>query len=192
MNEDPSNGYEAVAAHFVCARRAAIGEREVRQWARTLGPGAAVLDLGCGHGVPVTQALLEEGLRVTGVDASPALLAEYRSRFPGLDTECARVETAKTLTRQFDAIVAWGLIFLLESKAQELMISRVAGALAPGGRFLFTAPEQKVSWQDALTGRESFSLGRARYAELLAASGMSLLAEFEDAGQNHYYSAQRV
>jgi len=43
-----------------------------------------------------------------------------------------------------------------------------------------------------LTGRESFSLGRARYAELLAASGMSLLAEFEDAGQNHYYSAQRV
>jgi 2-polyprenyl-3-methyl-5-hydroxy-6-metoxy-1,4-benzoquinol methylase len=33
--------------------------------------GGAVLDLGCGNGVPVAQLLAEAGFAVTGVDISP-------------------------------------------------------------------------------------------------------------------------
>jgi hypothetical protein len=46
---DPSNGYERVAAEFLAGRgrapSTAVGTREVRDWARTLPLGAAVIDL---------------------------------------------------------------------------------------------------------------------------------------------------
>jgi hypothetical protein len=46
---DPSNGYERVAAEFLAGRgrapSTAVGTREVREWARTLPLGAAVIDL---------------------------------------------------------------------------------------------------------------------------------------------------
>ena len=42
-----------------------------------------VLDLGCGSGEPIARYLIEQGRRVTGVDASPGLIALCRERFPG-------------------------------------------------------------------------------------------------------------
>src|SRR5580658_153445 len=54
---DPSNGYEEIAAQFIAARNGRIGAATVREWGRTLPAGSAVLDLGCGHGVPVSQTL---------------------------------------------------------------------------------------------------------------------------------------
>jgi 2-polyprenyl-3-methyl-5-hydroxy-6-metoxy-1,4-benzoquinol methylase len=59
-----------VATSFV-AVRSRIGAATVRSWARSLPPGAAILDLGCGSGVPIAQALLADGFDVHGVDASP-------------------------------------------------------------------------------------------------------------------------
>ena len=40
-----------------------------------LGPGARVLDAGCGTGVPTARQLAEAGLDVTGIDISPVMLA---------------------------------------------------------------------------------------------------------------------
>lgn len=61
---DPSNGYEAAAARYM-ASRSRIGAAEVRAWAESLPRGASVPDLGCGHGVPVTEALLAAGFPCT-------------------------------------------------------------------------------------------------------------------------------
>ncbi len=53
MNDDPSNGYEAVAARFMKLRgQSRIGLDVVMEWARALSPGAAILDLGCESGAP--------------------------------------------------------------------------------------------------------------------------------------------
>lgn len=46
-----------------------------------------------------------------------------------------------------------------------------------------------VDWDDAMTGRRSASLGSEKYQELLSASGLSLIEEFEDEGGNHYFNA---
>ena len=85
---DRSNGYEGVAAEFLPSRgRApltAIGTREVRGWARTLPRGAAVIDLGCGSGLPITAGLVSEGLRVYAVDAAPSLVKAFRPNLPAI------------------------------------------------------------------------------------------------------------
>src|SRR5215475_109329 len=107
---DKSNGYEAIAEDFMRARNARIGPSVVRKWARTLAPGASVLELACGHGV-VTQVLVEEGLNVYAVDASARLLAVFRERFPHVQTECAAAEDSDFFARTFDAVLAWGLMF---------------------------------------------------------------------------------
>ena len=83
---DRSNGYEGVAAEFLAGRgrapSTAIGTRAVRNWARTLPRGAAVIDLGCGSGLPITKVLVSEGLNVYAIDAAPSLVEAFRHNLP--------------------------------------------------------------------------------------------------------------
>jgi len=184
---DKSNGYEQVAEIFMRARNPRIGPATVRKWSKTLPPGTAILDLACGYGVPISQALVEEGFVLYGVDASPRLMAAFRERFPNAPAECAAVEESEFFRRKFDAIVAWGLMFLLEPEAQSAVIRKVGRALHSGGRFLFTSLSKPLTWSDALTGRMSISLGRERYEEILQAEGLRLEGEDVDEGENYYY-----
>jgi hypothetical protein len=80
-------------------------------------------------------------------------------------------------------------VFLLPLKIQEVVSRKMENALYAGGKLLFTAPSQKMKWDDAITEIESISLGAEKYKVLLAASGLSLIEEFEDEGENHYYHA---
>jgi SAM-dependent methyltransferase len=183
---DPSNGWEAVAQQFI-AVRSMIGADTLRQWSRVLPPGAAVLDLGCGTGVPVTQVLLARGCRMHGIDASPSLIAAYRERFASLPASCEPVETSTFFGRSFDAVVAVGLMFLLTEAVQRDLLVRVAATLQAGGRFLFTAPSQHCSWTDLLTGQRSRSLGTDAYELACGRAGLVIDREFVDEGENHYY-----
>jgi SAM-dependent methyltransferase len=187
-----SNGYEAVAERFMTVRDPRIGVATVREWSRALPRGASVLDLGCGHGVPISQALVDEGFAVAGIDASPTLVAAFRARFPAADVDCAAVEASALFRRAFDGAVAWGLLFLLSADAQRRVIRHVGQALAPGGRFLFTAPREAGTWRDALTGRQSVSLGADAYGRALGAEGLVLTGEYDDEGANHYYAAAKA
>jgi len=189
-NADASAGYETVASAFEANReRARIGAETVAEWARTLPPRAEVLELGCGAGVPVTDVLARAGCVVWGVDASPTLLASFRARFPDFRSACEDIVVSPFFSRTFDAAVAVGVLFLLDPAAQLRVIGRVAGALEPGGRFLFTAPASPVRWRDVLTGRLSQSLGASTYTATLENAGLRLEREVEDEGANHYFLA---
>lgn len=189
--KDESNGYEAIALDYIAVRSGSIGTQPVREWAGTLPAGTCILDIGCGHGLPIARALAEDGFRLCGVDASPTLLEAYVGNVPGALTECARAEESGMFGRSFDGIMAWGLLFLLDPADQETVIRRVGAALNPLGTFLFTAPAEEAEWTDTLTRRKSISLGASRYESLLAEYGMALASRFEDEGGNHYYIARR-
>jgi 2-polyprenyl-3-methyl-5-hydroxy-6-metoxy-1,4-benzoquinol methylase len=189
-DSDRSNGWEDVAAEFL-AVRSRIGVATVRTWARSLAPGAAVLDLGCGSGVPISEALMADGFDVHGVDASPSLVAAFHQRFPHAPVACEQAEESAFFGRGFDGAVAIGLMFLLPASPQRDLIRRVASALKPSGQFLFTAPEQECRWADALTGRASLSLGAAAYHETLTAAGLTVVGTYVDEGENYYYAAVR-
>lgn len=148
-----------------------MGVATVRNWAESLSPGGSVLDLGCGHGMPISKALIDKGLAVYGIDASPSLIAAFRLRFPSATIECSAIEDSRFFARKFDGIVAWGLMFLLPPDVQATLIHKVALALRPGGRFLFTAPQQACEWLDNLTGQKSSSLGSATYRKIVESVG---------------------
>ena len=192
---DKSNGYEQIAPIFIKGRGQAvngIGKSSVIRWARTLPLRSAVLDLGCGTGVPVSMVLINEGMTVYGVDASPTMVKAFQLNFPNNSVACEAVEDSLFFNRKFDAIIAWGLLFLLPPEAQETVIQKAAQALQTGGKFLFTATGKRNEWKDAMTDQHSISLGPEKYKELLAASGLSLIEEFEDEGENHYFNAIKI
>jgi len=190
---DPSNGYEGVAPEFLAGRgrapATAIGASEVRAWARKLPRGATVIDLGCGTGLPITKVLVGEGLNVYAIDAAPSLVEAFRHNLPGIPVKCESVEDSLFFKRKFDAVLSWGLIFLLLPEAQRSLIRRMADLLVPGGRLLFTAQAEAQVWNDAMTGLESRSLGAAEYRRLLSAADLEISSEYEDVGQNHYFDA---
>jgi hypothetical protein len=104
---------------------------------------------------------------------------------------CESVEESAFFGRAFDGIVAIGLVFLLPVPVQRALLGRVASSLRPGGRFLFTAPEQPCGWADAHTGRASLSLGVAAYREALSEVGLAVIGTYADEGGNYYYSVVR-
>jgi SAM-dependent methyltransferase len=191
--QDQSNGYEGIAAEFLArrgsGRSTGAGVNAVQKWARTLPPGAAVIDLGCGPGFPITEVLVVEGLNTFGVDAAPSFVHAFRRNLPDTPVVCEAVQDSSFFGRTFSGVLAWGLIFLLSPADQRLLIQRIADILVPGGRLLFTAPAEPVVWNDAMTGLKSSSLGAEEYRRQLSAVGLSVTSEYEDEGQNHYSEA---
>jgi len=186
---DLSNGYEGIAAEFISARSITIGVKRVRDWAKALQRGAAVVDLGCGPGFPITEVLVAEGLRVYGVDAAPSFVQAFRRNLPNTPIACEAVQDSKFFDRTFDGVLAWGLMFLLLPEDQRRLIQRIADILVPGGRLLFTSPAEIGFGDDVMTGQETRSLGAEEYRRRLSAVGLSVASEYEDedGGQNHYF-----
>lgn len=92
--------------------------------------GQRILDLGCGDGV-LTQALVDAGAEVLGVDASPEMVAAAQAR--GLDAEVKDGQKLDFDCR-FDAVFTnAALHWMLDPPAVARGVFR---ALKPGGRYV--------------------------------------------------------
>ena len=195
---DWSNGYEAASEEFLArrgsgaTRSTAIGVKEVRKWARTLPRGSSVIDVGCGPGFPITVLLVEEGLKVFGIDAAQSFVVAFQRNLPGTPILCESVLESRFFGRTFYAALSIGLMFLLKIDEQHRLVERFAEILAPGGRLLFTSSAKAGVWNDVMTGFESISLGAEQYRKLLEGAGFSIAEEYEDAGENHYFDAFKI
>jgi SAM-dependent methyltransferase len=103
-------------------------------------PGARVLDLACGRARHSIE-LARRGFRVTGVDLSPRSLELGReaAREAGVEVELVRSDMREIgYEAEFDAALNLFTAFgYFEDEADDaLVLSRVARALRPGGRFL--------------------------------------------------------
>lgn len=189
---DKSNGYEGIASHFLKGRGKAIdgiGKSAVRRWSLTLQPGSVILDIGCGTGIPVSKVLMDAGMVVYGIDASPTLANAFHENFPDLPIACEAAEESAFFDRKFDGIISVGLMFLLSEENQIALINKASTALKSGGKFLFTSTHSAHTWIDIMTGQPSISLGAEKYRELTGASGLSIIDEFKDEGGNYYFDS---
>ncbi len=189
---DKSNGYEKIAKRFIEIRGRkidGIGASKVRNCLKSLPKKSSVLNLGCGTGIPITKVILEKEMEVYAIDSSETLVQEFKMNFPNIPVECESVENSSFFNKKFDAIIAWGLIFLISSDSQIRLLQKIANSLKSGGKLLFTAPKQKTEWEDLMTKKKSRSLGAKKYREVLLENELTLIQEFKDEGENHYFEA---
>lgn len=191
MTDDASNGYDAVAEAYMAARSRS-GCDAVHTWAASLAPGSSVVDVGAGHGEPLTPVLIDAGLTVRAIDASPKMVAAFQRRFPDIEIACEQAERSAFFGRTFDAALSIGLIFLLPERRQSDLLGRISDALKPGGKLFFSAPWQVGTWDDLLTKQPSWSLGAVAYEQILIDKGMRLTDKYVDDAGTHYYGAERI
>lgn len=153
------------------------GERRwLTRYATEIEPNGAVLDLGCGSGVPITSDLVAAGLSVTGVDSSPSLIALCRQRFAEQEWIVADMRRLD-LGRRFAGLLAWHSLFHLPAEDQQRMFPRFAAHLAPGGHLMFTSGTERGetigSWRNEPLYHASLAL--CEYEALLQDSGFDLV-----------------
>lgn len=98
-----------------------------------LSPGARVLDLGCGTGVPTAGMLTESGLEVVGVDASTEMLALARRNVPTGRFVAMDLLELDTSLGTFDAVASFFSLLMLRRADIPRVLRRMRAVLRPGG-----------------------------------------------------------
>ena len=178
----------------VAAETQAVYRRNARAWDeersrsltekawldRLLDPvpaGGSVLDLGCGAGDPVGGVILARGLRLTGLDGAPEMLAIARARFPQARWIVGDMRHLD-LGERFDAIVGWDSFFHLRPDDQRSLLPRLAAHLVPGGGLMLTVGPAAGEPIGSVAGEPVYhaSLSPEEYAARLSDCGLSLVA----------------
>ncbi len=186
-------GYDALSYRY---RADDADDGRYAGWLATLrerlAPASAVLDLGCGCGVPVARSLAAAGYQVTGVDISDVQIERARRLVPAATFVRADATTLDWPADSFDAVVSLYSLIHMPLDAQPVLLRRIGTWLRPGGWLL------AIAGQQAWTGSEEHWLGGdtpmwwsqaddATYAGWIAAAGLELtrqefVPEGEDGG----------
>lgn len=129
-------GYDGVANVYATAR-AADDADQLRPLLDVLPEGSAVLDLGCGAGMPIARALSDRYC-VTGVDISQAMIRLARANVPEAHFIHGDVLDTALDEGSFDAAVAIFMLFHVPCEEHGCLFERVWSWLRPGGTFLCT------------------------------------------------------
>ncbi|KJV43523.1 trans-aconitate 2-methyltransferase [Brevundimonas sp. KM4] len=138
-----------------------------------LPAGASILDVGCGSGWPIGAALLEQGHQVTGMDASPGLIAHAQATLPTGVWSVADMRDAFP-PGPFDGVLAWHSLFHLSPDDQSKVLPKLAACVAEGGRLMFTSGQAHGETIGQWRGEPLYhaSLDPEAYRALLVEAGL--------------------
>jgi cyclopropane fatty-acyl-phospholipid synthase-like methyltransferase len=170
-------GYDACAAAYEEARGEAL-QPEIKWLKKQLPNQAAVLDIGCGCGLPVTRELAKRFV-VTGVDISAEQIRRARRHVRHATFLHCDILALDFPLESFDAVTAFYVIFHLPLGDQARLFKNIRGWLKPGGYLLATLSNeaQEPYTEDDFFGAKMYwsNFGMREYEVMLADAGFKLL-----------------
>ncbi|WP_340151540.1 class I SAM-dependent methyltransferase [uncultured Sneathiella sp.] len=169
--------YERNAARFDAERAKILFEKKWIDCFLGFVPEAGhVLDLGCGSGEPIAGYIIGKGYKLTGVDASAAMLRLAREKFPNGDWRKMDMR-ALDLPELFHGILGWNSFFHLTRDEQRAVLPKLMAHLAPSAVLMLTVgPEEgEVTGQVGDDTVYHASLSREEYRSILVFEGMSMI-----------------
>jgi len=143
-----------------------------------LAPGAAILDIACGHGIPAFYLAEQVGQtgEVLGIDASEHQIARARAiqglHLPWLRFECLDVRALPSRVPAFDRITGnLSVMFFRPNRFDT--VRGLVDHLKPGGQIVLTFPSRgtfETLWQriDREMASRNLSAEQSRLAEYVA------------------------
>jgi ubiquinone/menaquinone biosynthesis C-methylase UbiE len=189
--------YDLIADWYRGDRSRSIGVPEALGAMVSLARGSRILDLGCGNGWPITDALVSAAYRVVGLDSSQGMLERFRVNLPNTPAVRGDSRMCPFVDGVFDAAVSWGMLFHLEPRDQATTFAAMSRVLKPGAPFLFTGAEiHDVKADDpGITGTMNGVTFRyfavADYRTLIGEHGFELESVYDDPGVSTYYFARK-
>ena len=134
------SGYDQMAEQYLATKdpEDPLALRALADLASLLPKEAAVLDLGCGAGVPVTRWLADRGFAVTGVDVSAKQLELARTYVPDGTFIKADMTEVDFGPESFDAVVAFHSVIHVPRTEHPALLESIHRWLVPGGALLAT------------------------------------------------------
>jgi cyclopropane fatty-acyl-phospholipid synthase-like methyltransferase len=131
-------GYDEMAERYLAWASRVENDprgRFLEQFVALLPTEARVLELGCGAGIPSTQALAER-YDVVGLDISEVQLKLARKNVPRAEFIHADVTSVGFPPASFDGVAAFYSLSHVPAEEHAVLFGRIAGWLPPGGAFL--------------------------------------------------------
>ncbi len=148
-----------------------------------VAPGAKILDLGCGAGLPTT-AKLAEHFNVTGVDISEKQIERARANVPNATFFCADIAKLDFEEKGFDGVAAFFSIIHMPRDEHTAVIRSIARWLRPGGLVVASLPCRpgKVGYEEDWMGAPMFwsGFGAEVYTTLVAEAGLEIVSSSID------------
>jgi 2-polyprenyl-3-methyl-5-hydroxy-6-metoxy-1,4-benzoquinol methylase len=152
------NAYNKIVEKFSAVRTQFHG-REAEYLAlllEDLPQGATVLDLGCGTGIPMAQAVIAAGYTVVGVDQAEKLLDLAKATFPTQVWLLASMESYG-FDHQYHGVIIWDSLFHLERSSHEPILRQAIAGLPMGGRLMLTiGGSEHPAFTDVMFGETFF------------------------------------
>jgi SAM-dependent methyltransferase len=128
----------------------------VADLAGLLQPGARVLDLGCGAGIPATRELITHGLQVVGVDFSAVQLRRARRLVPAARLLQADMAALHLVPASLDAVVSFYALIHVPLTDQRALFPRMREWLRPGGYLMAIVGAQPWTGTEPYLGAPMF------------------------------------
>jgi len=187
--------YDLIADWYASDRGRTVGVAEALAVAATLPARSRILDVGCGNGVPITEALVNAGHRVVGLDSSAGMLDRFRANLPGTPVVRGDARQCPFGDGAFDAAFSWGMLFHLQRVDQAAAFASVSRVLKPGAQFLFTAAEIDDADDAGITGTMNgvtfpyYAI--PSYRTMIVEYGLVLVDVHDDPGVSTSYLARK-
>lgn len=134
------DGYDRAATAFAPWFETYLHERPLDRAVLTgfcelVGAGGTLADIGCGTGM-TTEIFSRHGLDAFGIDLSPNMIAEARSRHPGLAFRVGSMLHLDIADHGVDAVCAWYSIIHVPDDDLGRVFTEFHRILVPGGHLL--------------------------------------------------------
>jgi ubiquinone/menaquinone biosynthesis C-methylase UbiE len=133
-------GYDAIATAYA---EHAAGEMDRRFWdravltafAESVGDSGPVADIGCGPG-RIAAHLAAQGIRVHGIDLSPAMVELARNTYPEIDFDVGSMTALDIPDGSRAGVVAWYSLIHIPAAERGGVLAEFRRVLRPGGKLL--------------------------------------------------------
>ncbi|MBI2029094.1 class I SAM-dependent methyltransferase [Candidatus Gottesmanbacteria bacterium] len=183
-------GYDKVAEKYLKNRDQFKSIKYLDILIKRLKPGAKIIDLGCGVGIPLDRYLIDKGFKVTGIDISTKQIELARRNCPQATFIVKDMSQIKNGEYQVDAVISFYAIFHIQRESHIEIFKKINSFLSLGGLILITMGS--TEWEGTETNFHGTSMYWSHYdskknREIIERSGFDIILDGIDisGGERH-------